>query len=117
MVLATQPWQAQCFCFFHLLSSDDAATPLSKHDCTQDTAKYFMELSEIVKNYEVALFCHSNYEGDGQQQQTTTLCRSVILEGTGGLWLANTGKKKMIGKKISSGLWGNFLGTNQLGVV
>lgn len=37
---------------------------------------------------------------------------SMTLEDTSWLWLANIGKKK-----ISSGLWGNFLSTNQLSIV
>lgn len=63
----------------------------------------------------------SNHKEDGQQQQTTTLCVAPVSGENdtwrySGLWLANIGKKKMIGK-ISSGLWGNFLGTNQLSIV
>lgn len=85
-----------------------------------------MEISEIVQNYEVVgktphPFCRPTIKEMGQQQQKTTLC---VAPGRGerdtrrysGLWLANIGKKKMIGK-ISSGLWGNFLGPNQLFIV
>lgn len=85
-----------------------------------------MEISEIVQNYEVVRktpypFCRPTIKEMGQQQQKTTLCVAPVrseheTRRYSGLWLANIGKKKMIGK-ISSGLWGNFLGPNQLCIV
>lgn len=69
-----------------------------------------METSEIVQNYEVVRktpypFCRPTTKEMGQQQQKTTLCVSPVrgehdTRRYSGLWLADIGKKKMIGKNI-----------------